>query len=107
MTDVIQKAWADRAWQPTETAGLDFSVLRPQPDGGATIFLRFGKGVFGAPHTHPGGEELFVVEGDITIDGRRLKTGDYLYTPPDATHDALAHEETVLFMNLPKLPVFL
>ena len=107
MSEVLQKTWNERSWGPTDTAGLDVSVLRPQPDGGATIFLRFGKGVVGAPHTHPGGEELFVVSGDITIGGRRLKTGDYLYTPPGEAHDALAHEETVLLMNLPKLPVFL
>lgn len=107
MSEVLQKAWSEQSWAPTDTPGLDLSVLRPQPDGGATFFLRFGKGVVGAPHNHPAGEELFVVSGDITIGGRRLKTGDYLYTPPDAVHDAVAHEETVLFMNLPKLPVFL
>ncbi|HEX7759927.1 MAG TPA: cupin domain-containing protein [Caulobacteraceae bacterium] len=107
MGEVLQKTWDERSWAPTETPGLDFSVLRPHPGGGATIFLKFGKGVVGAEHTHPGGEELFVVSGDITIGGRRLKTGDFLYTPPGATHDALAHEETVLLMNLPKLPVFL
>lgn len=107
MAEVMQKGWAERSWTPTETAGLDYSVIRPNGDGGATIFLKFAKGVVGAEHTHPGGEELFVVSGDITIGGRRLKTGDYLYTPPGENHDAEAHEETVLFMCLPKLPVFL
>jgi quercetin dioxygenase-like cupin family protein len=103
----MKKAWADRTWQPTGTAGLDISVLRPQAEGGATIFLRFAKGAVGAEHTHPGGEELFVVEGDITVGGVRLQTGDYLYTPPGAIHDAVAHEDTVLMLNLPKAPVFL
>ena len=107
MSDVLQKTWNERSWAATETPGLDYSILRPQADGGATIFLRFAKGTVGAPHTHPGGEELFVFSGDITIGGRRLKAGDYLYTPPGAAHDAVAHEETVLFMNLPKPPVFL
>lgn len=107
MLDVIQKGWAERAWVATETPGLDYAVLRGHPEGGATFFLRFGKGVVGAPHTHPAGEELFVVSGDITIGGLRLTTGDYLYTPPDAAHDAVAHEETVLLLNAPKLPVFL
>ncbi len=107
MGEVIEKAWKDRSWETTETVGLDYSVLRPQADGGATIFLRFAKGVIGAEHTHPGGEEVFVVEGDITIGGRRLKRGDFLYTPPDASHAALAHDDTVLLVNLPQLPVFL
>lgn len=107
MGEVLQKSWEERSWAVTETPGIDYSVLRPQPDGGATIFLKFAKGTIGGEHTHPGGEELFVVSGDITIGGRRLKTGDFLYTPPGDSHDAVAHEETVLLMNLPKLPVFL
>lgn len=105
--DVIEGTLARSAWLPTETKGLDYALLREHESGGATIFLRFAKGAHGAPHTHPGGEELFVVSGDISIGGKRVTTGDYLYTPPDASHDALAHEATVLLLNLPKLPVFL
>lgn len=107
MSEVIEGRLADSAWVATETKGLDYAVLRPQPGGGATIFLRFAKGVHGAAHTHPGGEELYVVAGDITIGGKRLKSGDYLYTPPGAAHAADAHEETVLLVSLPQLPVFL
>jgi quercetin dioxygenase-like cupin family protein len=103
---VVEVPWKDRSWQPTETPGLTFSVLRQQ-DGGASIFLKFEKGVVGANHVHPEGEELLVVSGDITVGGRRLGAGDYLYTPPGAAHEAEAHEETVLFLNLPKLPVFI
>ena len=107
MGEVLRKTWNEASWTPTETPGLDYSVIRPNGDGGATIFLRFAKGTAGAEHTHPGGEELLVVAGDITIGGRRLKTGDYLYTPPGENHDAEAHEDTVLFLSLPKLPVLL
>lgn len=105
--DVIEGALGASVWQPTETKGLDYALLRAHESGGATVFLRFAKGTHGAEHTHPGGEELFVVSGDISIGGKRVKAGDYLYTPPDATHDAIAHEATVLLLNLPKLPVFI
>jgi quercetin dioxygenase-like cupin family protein len=47
------------------------------------------------------------VSGDITIGDRRVKAGDYLYTPPGAAHDADAHDDTVLLLSLPQLPVFL
>lgn len=107
MADVLQRGWAERSWVPTETPGLDYSVLRGHPGGGATFFLRFAQHVAARPHTHPEGEELYVVSGDITIGGRRLKTGDYLYTPPDESHDAVAHAETILLLNAPKLPVFI
>lgn len=107
MSDVHIARLEDRQWAPTETAGLDFALMRPNETGGATILLRFEAGVVGAAHTHPAGEELFVVSGDITIGDRRLKAGDYLYTPPDGVHEAVAHEPTVLLLQLPKLPVFL
>jgi quercetin dioxygenase-like cupin family protein len=102
---VVETSWNDRNWRPTETPGLTFSVLR-QHEGGGSILLKFEKGVIGANHVHPEGEELLVVSGDITVGGRRLGSGDYLYTPPGAAHEALAHEETVLFLSLPKQPVF-
>jgi quercetin dioxygenase-like cupin family protein len=107
MSDVIAGGLAGSSWVSTEAPGIQYAVLRPQPEGGATIFLRFAKGAHGPEHTHPGGEELFVVSGDITIGGKRLKAGDYLYTPPGQSHDADAHEETVMLVSLPKLPVFI
>jgi quercetin dioxygenase-like cupin family protein len=107
MSEVIEGGLSGSNWISTETRGIDYAVLRPQPGGGATIFLRFAKGTHGAEHTHPGGEELYVVAGDITIGGKRLKGGDYLYTPPGLAHAADAHEETVLLVSLPQLPVFL
>jgi len=82
MTAVIEKRWQDRQWIATEKPGLDYSALRPHPSGGATFFLRFASGAVGGAHTH-------------------------LYTPPDGVHDAVAHEETVLLLHTPKLPVFL
>ena len=67
--------------------------------GGATLLLRFEKGVVGAAHSHPGGEELFVVSGDITVGDERLGAGDYLWTPPGGVHEALAHEPTILLLS--------
>lgn len=107
MTDIHIARLEDRQWSPTETPGLDFALMRPNETGGATILLRFEKGVVGAAHTHPAGEELFVVSGDISIGDQRLKAGDYLYTPPDGVHEAVAHEASVLLLQLPKPPVFL
>ena len=107
MGDIIAKTLQKSEWLHTPTNGVDYVELRQQEGGGSTIFLRFAKGTHGRAHTHPGGEDLYVVSGDITIGGKRLKAGDYLYTPPGIAHDADAHEETVLFVSLPKAPVFL
>ena len=107
MADIVQKGWDERQWMPTETAGLEYSGLRAHASGGATFFLRFASGTKARPHNHPEGEELYVVSGDVTIGGRRLKTGDYLYTPPGMAHHSDAHEETIIFVSLPQAVVFL
>jgi quercetin dioxygenase-like cupin family protein len=107
MSDVVFGSLGDAHWASTPTPGLDFAGLRQHANGeGGTIFLRFAAGVIGANHLHPEGEELYVVSGDITVGGRRLKPGDYLYTPPGASHEAVAHTESVLLLSFPKPPVF-
>ena len=107
MSGVIELRSKDRRFAPTEVPGVEISLARAQPEGGATYFLRFAEGAVGPPHTHPAGEELFVVEGDISVGGVRLKSGAYLYTPPNESHDAVAHAESVILLSAPKRPVFL
>ena len=106
MADVLERRWDDRTWTPVGAPGIERWLLRDNGRGGASYYLKFAAGVAAPKHNHPEGEELFVVSGDITIGGRRLKAGDYLYTPPNEAHDAVAHAETVLLLSLPKLPVF-
>lgn len=107
MTEVLHNRLAESAWIPTDNSGIQYAVLRAHESGGATIFLKFAADAQGAKHAHPKGEELYVVSGDISIGGKRLKAGDYLYTPPNGVHDTHAHEETVLLVNLPALAVFI
>ncbi|MFC6103601.1 cupin domain-containing protein [Olivibacter domesticus] len=51
-----------------------------------TILLKFEAGASYPYHIHPGGEELFVLEGNAIIEGTLLTEGDYLYTPPGFKH---------------------
>ena len=103
---VIAAKPEDRQWTPTDAPGVCYAVLLKLETGGASVFLRFDKGAVSAAHLHPMGEELVVLSGDISIGGHRLTQGDYLFTPPGATHDAVAHEDTLLFLRAPQAPVF-
>ena len=107
MVKVIRQSAEERAFVKTEVPGVEVSPVRSHPEGGATYFLRFAEGAVGPPHTHPAGEELFVVEGEISVGGMRLKAGDYLYTAPNESHDAVAHTPAVILLSAPKRPVFL
>jgi quercetin dioxygenase-like cupin family protein len=81
MSEVILRTVEERRWTTTEVKGLDYAGLRPHANGGATVLLRFAKGAHGPNHRHPGGEKAFVVSGEITIGSKRMKAGDFLYTP--------------------------
>lgn len=107
MTEIVQGSLTSAKWISAGTQGLDYAGLRHHANGeGGTIFLRFAAGVVGARHLHPEGEELYVVSGDITVGGRRLKPGDYLYTPPGESHEAVAHTASILLLSFPRPPVF-
>ena len=106
MGKVVTGGLEQSHWIATGIAGIDYAVLREE-NGGATIFVRMAKGTHGPMHLHPAGEELYVVAGEVTCGGQRLKAGDYLYTPPGASHDIDAHADSTLFVSLPQRAVFL
>lgn len=68
--------------------GVFVKVLRfdEQTRRAPTILLKFEAGATYPAHNHPGGEEIFVIEGDIKLGKDHLYTGDYLYTVPQGKH---------------------
>ena len=83
-----------------------FRVLRLHDDGGATVEVRMQAGTRGKAHLHPKGEELFMLEGEVSIGGEELAPGDYLYTPPGAWHFAAARTDCRFVLVLPALPEY-
>ena len=100
---VQHQAVEDRAFMAWGD-GAEIAILRSHPSGGVTTLTRFFAGATGRWHSHPGGEELFVLSGRARVGSTEVKQGDYLYTPPGAAHDVLAHEETLFLLVLPEPP---
>ena len=67
-----------------------------------TIMLKFEPGATYPPHNHPGGEEIFVLEGDLILGKDHLYAGDYLYTPPNAKHAARSETGCIALVNVPR-----
>jgi anti-sigma factor ChrR (cupin superfamily) len=67
-----------------------------------TILLKFEAGASYPLHTHPGGEEVFVLEGDIHLGKDHLFAGDYLFTAPDNLHAVRTDGGCVVFLKAPK-----
>ena len=94
---------ADRQWGALPYGnGVSLSPLLPNGRGGGSALLRFDpKSKFPA-HNHPGGEEVYVIEGSLRIGSHTLRAGDYLWTPPGGVHDAESEEGCVIFLTAPE-----
>lgn len=71
-----------------------------------TILLKFDAGASYPLHTHPAGEEVFVLEGDIRLGKDHLHAGDYLYTAPDNLHAVRSDSGCVVFLKAPRATEF-
>lgn len=102
---LVQSAKAE--WQPLRepgVSGVSVKVLRFDKAAGRapTILLRFEAGATYPPHNHPGGEEIFVLEGDVRLGGDHLHAGDYLYTAPQNKHAVKSDGGCVLLVVVPE-----
>jgi quercetin dioxygenase-like cupin family protein len=95
-------------WQPLVEKGISYDgvfvkSLRYDAETGRskTILLKFGPGASYPYHNHPGGEEIYVLEGSVVIEGAELSAGDYLYTPPGYRHGVRTDTGCVLLLVIP------
>src|SRR5215813_6097 len=94
-------------WEPLaepEITGVHVKVLRfDEPSGRApTILLKFEPGATYPSHLHPGGEEIFVLEGDIRLGKDDLFAGDYLYTAPNNVHAVRSEGGCIVLVSVPQ-----
>ena len=103
-----------KAWQPLIENGKHYegiSVISLHHDlakgRSTTILLKFEPGAGYPYHDHPGGEEIFVLQGEATLEEVTLSTGDYLYTPPGFKHSVTSKTGCVLLFVVPEEVVIL
>lgn len=88
-------ATAAAAFRPYDRYGVARDDMEWLPLGDADdrpgrpeiFLLRFKPGAASTPHTHTGGEEFYVIEGELTdCDGTALRAGDYVKYQPGSRH---------------------
>lgn len=102
MNDVIVKLSEDVTWRPTGQPGIEWATLHRDGIRGATGLLRLAKGARYPADLCRGGEEIFVVKGDMRVGVSRLKAGDFLVTPPGDSPDGQAMLDSVLLVTMPR-----
>lgn len=68
--------------------------------GHTTSFVRFEPGASFAPHAHPLGEEIYVLEGVFSDENGDYPAGTYLRNPPGSMHKPFTKEGCTLCVKL-------
>jgi quercetin dioxygenase-like cupin family protein len=104
VTHAATLAWTPLAEAGVKTDGISVKILRfdEAQRRPPTFLLKFEPGASYPNHTHPGGEEVYVLEGEVRFGATQLTAGDYLYTPPNATHAVFSRTGCVLLFVVPE-----
>lgn len=101
--------WMPLVEEGVKTEGISVKVLRydEATRRAPTFMLKFEAGASYPNHSHPAGEEAYVLEGEVRFGQDQLNAGDYLYTPPEATHSVFSRTGcTVLFVVPEEVEIF-
>ena len=87
MGESIQIRTPDVDWREFPDApGVRYKILRRNENGGLSLLLKFEPGAHYHAHSHPGGEEYFVLAGELDDLGKTWGSGSYIYHPPGSVH---------------------
>ena len=103
MTEPIQILADEREWREfSDAKGVSYKTLRKHAKGGLTILLKFEPGARYHGHRHPGGEEYYVLEGELEDLGKSWPAGSYIWHPPGSAHRPSSKTGCVVFVVLPQ-----
>lgn len=99
-----QMEWKTLAEEGVKTDGIYVKVLRfdESTQRAPTILLKFEPGAVYPYHNHPGGEEVFILEGAVRFGKKDLVAGDYLYTPPNSRHAVYSETGCIALLSIPE-----
>lgn len=84
--------------------GVTLTPLRME-QGAGTFLMHYEPGSRSPTHTHPGGEEIYVVSGTGRLDDLAFGPGDFIFTPPGEGHTLHAETAVVIHVVLPQAVV--
>jgi anti-sigma factor ChrR (cupin superfamily) len=91
-------------WQPGEVEGLQVMPLyRHGPE--RVQLVRLAPGTRLARRAHPGGAEIFVIEGACADEQGRYPKGAWLRTPPGGEHGLVSEDGCTLYLKTGHLAV--
>jgi anti-sigma factor ChrR (cupin superfamily) len=94
---------ADGEWAPGPVPGTTLKLLSvDRVRQSATMLMRVSPGARYPAHHHTGGEDCYVIAGEIVVQGQRLRAGDFHRAEPGSDHGELWSDtgaEVLLVVN--------
>jgi anti-sigma factor ChrR (cupin superfamily) len=93
---------AGMEWENSPAAGVERKKLEREASesGQVTSVVRYQPGSRFRPHIHPGGEEIFVIDGIFEDENGQYSAGSYLRNPPGSSHAPGTENGCVLLVKL-------
>jgi hypothetical protein len=86
-------------WQAGPIADFETKALRVDEAGGRiTLLARLAPGGVYPSHRHRGVEEIYLVEGDLLINGVLMRSGDSCSADADSVHDGIRSPSGCVFV---------
>ncbi len=92
----------ERDWFASPETGVSRKLLARErtPSGHATSIVQYTPGARFPRHSHPGGEEIFVLAGVFSDEHGDYPAGTYLRNPPGSSHEPYSESGCTLFVKL-------
>jgi anti-sigma factor ChrR (cupin superfamily) len=95
---VILNRHGSRTWSPTGLPGIESCTTWTGEDGDGGYVAKLSAGARFPKHTHQGWEQIVVLQGAVRFNDVELRSGDVLQVQGDDEHEALALEDSLLFV---------
>ena len=90
----------DVKWRPYSVPGISIGNLyTDKKKRQITCLMRLEPGVTFPLHRHADSEEVFVLEGDLTVEGEVCYQGDYIRSVPGSTHSPVTEGGCLLLIK--------
>lgn len=97
----------DHHWVASPQPGVERVMLDRigREQARATSLVRYAPNSEFPEHSHPGGEEILVLNGTFTENGTDYPAGWYLRSPDGSSHQPSSREGATIFVKLRQMPV--
>ena len=86
-------------WNRTPLPGISIKTLRDAAeDENRTLLVKMEPGTTYPTHRHKQREELFLIEGDLSLEGKTMGPGDYCFAEPESAHQTIKTASGAVFL---------